>query len=224
MIKILLLLTPIITFANIDSEFKTIDLELGKGGDIYSTTEDGNRFSAYIGSSYEMQFADRLEFDFQYMNRIDSSQFWFSMQFKSLSTAYDQIAKERSTLNADTNSDANITRTNNEQAITMLGAGFSHRFKMLQEITKSPRIFETLSFFFNYVLSTDSTNDRKYKGYGISCDYGIHKRAGKSFFYGGKLSYNIASVHREAIADEIEKNRSLIYGWTNIGLELGYFF
>jgi hypothetical protein len=76
----------------------------------------------------------------------------------------------------------------------------------------------------NGVQLNESFIDREYRGYGLTANYGIHKRTSTSFFWGGKMSYNFASVTRRPIVNEPRKDRSLTLGWLSFAFELGIFF
>jgi hypothetical protein len=76
----------------------------------------------------------------------------------------------------------------------------------------------------NGVQLNEEFVDKTYKGFGLTTNYGIHKRTGQNFFYGGKFSYNIASVSRDAINNEPKKDRSLSLGWGSIAFEMGFFY
>lgn len=210
-----------------DSMIKDYDYELGEGKDYFSTAKDSLRFSIFGGTSYQFKTSEQLDIDIQVLKRLSgTNDGWLALQYKKVQATYDYIADpvESSDLVIDPDSDANFNRDGKIQNITMFGIGYSHRFKFLQELINSNKVFETSSVYLNYVTSNDETTKRDYSGYGLTADFGVHKRASKSFFYGAKLSYNLASVVREQIGSEAEKDRSLVYGWLTIGLELGYFF
>lgn len=222
----MLLLLSVYTIAD-DSIIKEFDNDLGQGNDFFSTQEDSMRFSASIGTSYQFKLSEQQEFDFQFLKRLKgSNDGWLALQLKSLNATYDQIADPVKTENMTPhlNSDVNQDRDGQIQSVSMIGIGYSYRFKFLQAWLESNQVFETTSFYFNYVTSNDETTDLKYSGYGLTADFGIHKRSFKSFFYGLKISYNLASVTREAITDEPEEERSLRYGWFTTSFEMGYFF
>ena len=224
--KYLLILTIAFKlFAADDSIIKEIDMDLGQRLDYFSTAEDSSRFSVSGGSSYQLQTSKQLDFDLQYMTRLNNiHDGWLAFQFKKVQASYDYIADQPVSTSGNPNSDANTNRDGQIQDITLIGAGYAQRFKFLQEFIESNRVFETTAVYFNYVTSSDEATSNSYKGFGLTADFGVHKRAGKKFFYGAKLGYNIASVWREAVADEPKEDRSLAYSWTTLSFELGYFF
>lgn len=172
-----------------DSLIKEIDTDLGQGNDFFSTAKDSMRFSASIGTSYQFKISEQLDFDFQFLKRLKgSNDGWLALQFKSLQGTYDQIADpaESTSTTPHVNADSNYDRTGKIQSISMIGLGYSHRFKFLQAWLESNQVFETTAVYFNYVTSSDETTELKYAGYGMTADFGIHKRSLQSFFYGLK--------------------------------------
>lgn len=223
---LILLIISVNIFAD-DSVIKDYDYDLGEGKDYFFTSKDSLRFSLFGGTSYQFKTTEQLDIDIQILKRLSgSNDGWLALQYKKVQASYDYISDpvESSDIVIDPNSDANFDRDGKIQNISLIGIGYSHRFRFLQEWINSNKIFETTSVYFNYVTSNDETTKRDYTGYGLTADFGVHKRVSKSFFYGTKLSYNIASVTREQIGEESEAERSLVYGWLTIGLEIGYFF
>lgn len=223
MIYLLLILS--LTCFSQDSFIKEIDMELGQSLDYFSTANDKTRFSISGGSDFQFNTSKQLEFDFQYMYRLSNiHDGWLALQLKKVQATYDHIADTPVSTTGNLNSDSNFDRKGKIQNMTIFGVGYAQRFKFLREFINSDRVFETVAAYFNYVLLNDETTDKDYAGYGLTCDFGVHKRAGKKFFYGAKFSYNLASVIREPINDELKEDRSLAYSWSSFLLELGYFF
>ncbi|WPU64232.1 hypothetical protein [Peredibacter starrii] len=190
------------------------------------TGEDRNRFSlaGHISGDYE-HFNNLLGAEVAYMRRSTRyNQFWYGAQFFAHNTYFDAITQNHN-LGTNPNSEAQFQRPGDSKAKVMAGGlGIGYRFKLLLEFLPTEDWFENIDVFVNYVQMDDSFIDRKYAGYGLTTNYGLHKRAGTSFFYGGKLSYNIASVTREAIGDESKSDRTFALGWLSLGVEMGFFY
>lgn len=189
------------------------------------TGSDRNRFSlaGHISGDYE-HFNDILGAEVAYMRRSTRyNQFWFGAQFFQHKTYFDAITQNHTTGGA--NSEASFQRPGGSKASVMAGGlGFGYRFKLLLEFLPTEDWFENIDVFANYVQMDDDFIERKYTGWGLTTNYGIHKRSSTSFFYGGKLSYNIASVTREAIAKESKSDRSFALGWLSLAFEMGFFY
>lgn len=193
-----------------------------KGGysEAFYTGTDRNRFSlgAHMSSNYQDP-NELVSLEILFSRRLEGfTQAWISFMAKNTRATYDAIAEEIQTNNA------NVNRIESTQTLTTLGAGGGYRFKALSRAWNTDRIFETMDVFLTYTSHLDSSEDAKYQGWGLQTDYGLHYRAGESFFYGGKFSYNIVTAQRAAEEDEKLKDRSLVFGWLSLGLELGYYY
>ena len=111
-----------------------------------------------------------------------------------------------------------------KNSVSGLGLGVGYRFKLLLDFFSTEDTFESIDVYANYIRMNDSFTEQDYAGYGLTTNYGIHKRVNTSFFYGGKFSYNLAAVKREKLGDESERNRSFALGWLSLALEMGFFF
>lgn len=190
------------------------------------TGSDRNRFSVsgLINANYE-QIADVFGGDVTYMRRSTRyNQIWWGGQFFTQKVTFDAVTQNRSNGDA-TSGEAAYQRPGSTKDTVMAGGlGVGYRFKLLLDFFPTEDVFEQIDVFANYVMFDETYVKKKYQGYGLTANYGIHKRSSTSFFYGGKLSYNIASVTREAIADEKKSDRSLALGWLALGFEMGFFF
>lgn len=190
------------------------------------TGQDRNRFSiaGHISGDYE-HFNDLLGAEATYMRRSTRyNQFWYGAQFFAHNTYFDAITQNHNT-GTNPNAESQYQRPGGSKAKVMAGGlGVGYRFKLLLEFLPTEDWFENIDVFANYVQMDDSYIDQKYTGWGLTTNYGIHKRASTSFFYGGKLSYNLASVTREAIGNESKSDRSFALGWLSLAVELGFFY
>lgn len=190
----------------------------------YYTGKDNNRFfmSYHFSANYEEANAvTSLEMGYQrrLKNFLDS---WFTLTLKRTIAEYDEIADESSS--SGTNADGNTIRFSAEQSFTTIGMGLGYRFRALSDFTKNDRFFETCFAVLNYSTHLDNATGKEYNGFGMNMDYGLHYRASNTFYYGGKLSYNVLPMVREPVDDEKRQDRSLVFGWTSLGFEIGYFY
>ena len=192
------------------------------------TGTDRNRFSiaGHISGNYE-QVRDMLGVELSYMRRSSRyDQIWWGVQFFQHNTYFDAITRNHSQkAGSNPNAESNYIRPGNTKTTVMAGGlGVGYRFKLLLDFFETENMFENIDFLFNGVFLDEKFIDEKYQGYGLTASYGLHKRSGTSFFYGGKLSYNVASVTRDAIGDEKKSDRSLALGWLSAAFELGFFY
>ncbi len=251
MTYILLLLLPLIAFAdfydipedelNPDSEevlikkpekylrhesmIYDLDTDLGIKDQRRYTGEDRNRLSisGHVSGNYE-QFGDLFGGDIAYLRRSTRyHQLWWGAQFFQHRTYFDAISQNPA--NSGTNSEGSFQRPGDVRNTVMAaGLGVGYRFKLLLDFFPTEDVYENIDVFVNGVQLNESFIDREYRGYGLTANYGIHKRTSTSFFWGGKMSYNFASVTRRPIVNEPRKDRSLTLGWLSFALELGIFF
>jgi hypothetical protein len=200
--------------------------ETGIYSEPHYTGLDKGRLSISYHVSHDYESFEKLQsIDFQLLSKISSyKDQWWGLQLKRVTAKYNALANEVSGSSTHPNANKTIERQDSLQSMTMIGFGFGHRFNILGDFFKSDRIFETLMAYGNYIYHLDGQTDDKYQGYGFSADYGIHKRMSQSFFYGGKLTYNLASLVREAKTNEDKVDRSLAFRWTSIAFEIGYFY
>jgi hypothetical protein len=104
------------------------------------------------------------------------------------------------------------------------GLGVGYRFKLLMEFFPTEDVFESIDVYVNYLTLNETFINRNYQGYGLTTNYSIHKRSSSKYFYGGKFSYNVASVTRAAIGDESKSDRSFALGWLSVAFEMGFFY
>lgn len=190
------------------------------------TGTDRNRFSVagHISGNYE-QVSDILGGEVAYMRRSSRyHQMWYGAQFFQHNTFFDAITQNvRSSTTP--NSEGSFSRPGDvKNTVMALGLGAGYRFKLLLDFFETDDVFENVDVFFNALQLNETFIDQKYRGFGLTANYGIHKRSSTSFFYGGKISYNVASVTRDAIGTESRSERSLALGWLSLALEMGFFF
>lgn len=210
-----------------DSLLKELDSGTGTYRERYYTRHDDGYISFNYHFSQDYQAPNKIQsFELKFLNRKDDSyhDFWYALNFKFTTADYSAIADERTSSSGDSNSVANKTRLDNEQTISTIGAGLAYRFKALSDVFKHNRFFEIITVTLNYNLHQDSTDNESYQGFGYSAEYSLTYRINETYFYGGKINYNWALVEREAVDEEKLDDRTLVFGWTSLGIELGYTF
>lgn len=210
-----------------DSIIADRNLDTGVIDDPFHTLNDKGMVSFSYQFSYDYEdFTKISSFEASYKHKFEESytEMWYGVQLKRTTAKYDAVAEERVSASGNTNSVATEIREENLQSLTSIGLGLGHRFKTLSLAFDSSRIFETLMVYGNYVFHVDSTDSEKYTGFGYNADYSLLYRSSKSMTYGMKLSYNWAMVERERVDDEKLPDRTLVFGWTALGFELGYYF
>lgn len=190
------------------------------------TGGDRNRFSlaGHVSGDYE-HLRDILGIEANYMRRSTRyHQMWYGAQIFRHKTYFDAISQNQ-TASAQTGSEGSFQRPGNvDNNVLGIGLGVGYRFKLLLDFYPTEDVFESVDVFVNAIQLDETFIDETYKGYGLSANYGIHKRTSTSYFYGGKFSYNVASVTRSAIAGEKKPDRSLSLGWLSFAFELGFFY
>jgi hypothetical protein len=190
------------------------------------TGTDRNRLSiaGHINGNYE-QLTDILGLEATYMRRSTKyDQMWYGAQVFQHRAFFDAITTNR-TDGGSPNSEGSFQRPGDAKSMILaFGPGVGYRFKLLLDFFPTEDVFESVDVFVNILRQTESFIDETYQGYGLTTNYGIHKRSSTNYFYGGKLSYNLASVTRSARDEEKKKDRSLTLGWLSLAFELGFFY
>jgi len=191
----------------------------------YYTREDNLRLSIGYQISQDFEELSKLSIiDIQLHKKMDSyKDQWWGVQLKSISGEYNIFADELDD-NTDPLSDGAIKRGLNTQTMTVIGLGLGYRFKTLSQMFNSDRVFENIMVFGNYVTNLDGATSKKYAGYGLTAEYSVQRRMSESMFINLKLGYNIASLVRAAESDEKQEDRSLVFRWTTLGFDFGYYF
>lgn len=202
-----------------ESALQEINTTEGIVEDAYFTANDSSRFGLGYNLSLDFESPTKVQsFDFIYSSRISESyrQYWWSVHFQKVTANYSAIAEENPN-NGDLKND-------DSQSLNIFGLGIGHRFRGLAG-TMSPRYFENVNVFANYISHNDTVREEPYQGYGYSAEYTLSYRSGESLTYGAKFGYNWAFVDRKKTdKDEKLEERSLVFGWSTLGFELGYYF
>jgi hypothetical protein len=209
-----------------ESMIYNLDNNTGISGERYYTGLDRNRFSVagHLSSNYE-KFENLLGIEINFMKRTTRfNQIWLGLQMYQHQTYFNAISQNHPT-SSTANTEGSFQRpSNTKNTLTALGFGLGYRFKFLAGLLNNDNVFETVDVFINGIKLDEEFINKTYDGFGLTTNYGIHKRSGPSFFYGGKFSYNFASVTRDPLLNEPKTSRSLSLGWSSIALEMGLYF
>ncbi len=210
-----------------ESMIYDLNTDLGIKDQRTYTGADRNRFSVagHVNSGYEHP-ASILGFDASIMHRSTRyNQVWYGAQIFNHSAEFGTITRNSRGSSSNSGAESNFDRPSSQKENILAGGlGAGYRFKLLLDFFETEDWFETVDVYVNYLRLNENFIKREYRGYGLTANYGLHKRVGSMYFYGFKLSYNVASVTRTAINQENESDRSLSLGWMTAALELGFFF
>ena len=190
--------------------------ELGIKDQRRFTGLDRNKLSASLHLNGQYEYLQKLlGFEVTYLRRMDNwSKLWVGGTIRRTATQWDQI----STKSDEGGGEAAFQRPNDaEQTLNTVGLGFGYRFKMFLDFFKTEDVFESVQAFATYNTLAEGFTGENYTGYGLTADYGLHKRTRQSFFYGAKFTYNLAWV-------ELDKDRDFSLGWYTFALETGFIF
>lgn len=186
------------------------------------TGNDWNRFSVagHVNASYEHP-QQLYGFEASYMHRLKRyNKIWIGGQFFNHFSRFKTVSD-----NSGTGAEAGFVRPGQaKNTIQGLGLGVGYRFKLLLDFVETENVFETIDVFLNYLSFKESFIDETYKGYGLTANYGLHKRTSTNFFYGGKISYNAGSVVRPNRGGESPSDRTLPLGWLSLAFDIGFFY
>lgn len=185
------------------------------------TGTDKNRLSlsGHLSANYE-HFNHILGIDATYMRRTDRfDRLWWGFQFFRHRTRLDAVAEPQLDEVPDRPADS-------EGTITAAGIGVSYRFKLLLDFIDLEDRFENIDVFTNYLQYEDSFTGKTYQGWGLTASYGFIKRSSTNFYYGPKISYNLAPVKREKLDgnETSKRSREMTLGWLSLAFEMGFFY
>jgi len=211
-----------------ESMIYNLNTDLGIKDQRQFTGTDYNRFSGAFHTSGDYEHLTELQgFELNYMRRTQNyNRIWWGAQAFQHNTRFNAISQNH-TLNAgdNANADSRFRRDgNSKNNILGMGLGVGYRFKLILDFFQTEDMFESIDVFVNSLTVKDDKVERNYRGYGLSTNYGLHYRSSTSFFYGGKISYNLGSVTRSSIGNESKGDRSLALGWLSAAFEIGIFF
>lgn len=189
--------------------------QTGMYTDPHYTLADQSRLSVGYSLSQDYRNPGKVQaISGSYLSKMDDfyQELWWALQVKRTQAQFVAVHDESTTKDTEL------------QSFTTLGIGVAHSFNALSDLLESDRFFEALIVCFNYNFHLDSTDDERYRGYGYNAEYNLSYRTNESFFYGGSFSYNWAQVEKPAENDEPLLARSFSFGWTTLGVEIGFYF
>jgi hypothetical protein len=199
-----------------ESLVQITNTELGIQDQRRFTGLDRNKFSAALHLNGQYEYLQKLlGFEVTYLRRMDNwSKLWVGATLRRSTTQWDQI----STKSDEGGGEPTFQRPNDaEQTINTLGLGFGYRFKLFLDFFKTENVFESVQAFATYNNLSESFTGDNYTGYGLTADYGLHKRTRQSFFYGAKFTYNLSWV-------AVDKDRDFSLSWYTFAFETGFIF
>lgn len=205
-----------------ESVILDLNTDLGIKDQRRYTGSDWNRFSVsgHVNGSYEHP-QNLYGFDATYMHRSKRyNQIWWGAQFFNHFSRFHTVSD-----NSSVGQEAGFKRPGNSKNTIMgAGLGLSYRFKLLTDFWATEDVFENIDVYANYLSFKETFIDETYKGYGLTTNYGLHKRSSTNYFYGAKMSYNIGSVVRPSRGGEPPSSRTLPLGWLSFAFEMGFFY
>ncbi len=190
--------------------------DLGISDDKRYTGKDRNKLSAafHLNGQYE-RLQELRSLEVTWLRRSEAwHKLWWGATYRRAESQWDEI-----TSNNQSGGESEFDRPGDaDQTINTFGLGFGYRFKLFLDFFETRDVFESVQVFGTYNTLAEGFTGDNYKGYGMTADYGLHKRTRASFFYGGKFTYNIAWVEGP------ESNRTLSLGWYTFALEAGFIF
>lgn len=197
-----------------------IDAERGIKLGTFSTAEDRSRISAAFSFNSDLKdLATISSFQGSYAFLLRKT--WIELSASKTVARYNEITRNNPSLPA-----AGLTNLDLEDTdLLSFGAGLLYRTTYIQNMINSAHFFETVSAAITYNQFDDSLRTETYSGFGFKADFGIHRRFSKNFHFGGKLSYNLASVQYPEEGNATTKSeRSLLLTWLGLGFDLGFYF
>lgn len=182
------------------------------------TGDDRNRLAGavHLNGQYEY-LAQSRAFEFSWLRRTDNwHKLWWGAMAKQTSGEFRSFATNNASEGVNRAKDGDI-------GVTTFGAGMGYRFRLLMDFLQTDKTMETVNVFATYNTVDDDTSGNTYKGYGMTAEYGLHRRTRSSLFWGGKFTYNIAWVERNK-NDTPQEGRSLSLGYYSFALEAGFYF
>lgn len=205
-----------------ESMIYDLNTDLGIKDQRRFTGSDWNRFSVagHVNASYEHP-QNLYGFEANYMHRMKRyNNVWYGGQFFNHFSRFKTVSD-----NSSSGGEAAVVRPGSAKNTVMgAGLGLGYRFKLLLDFWNAEDVFENVDVFANYLSFKENFIDETYKGYGLSMNYGMHKRSSTNYFYGGKISYNVGSVIRPSRGGERTSDRTLPLGWLSLAFEMGFYY
>lgn len=182
------------------------------------TGDDRNRIAGafHLNGQYEF-LAEAQALEVSWLRRTNNwHKLWWGAMAKRTTGEFKTFAANNPNENRVTPGDSKIS-------VTTLGVGIGYRLRLLMDFLQTDKTMETVNLFATYNALDGGSDAQDYKGYGMTAEYGLHRRTRSSFFWGGKFTYNLAWVERSE-SDTPQEARSLTLGNYSFALEAGFYF
>lgn len=186
----------------------------------YNLNNDSSRIGlAYQFSSDIKDLTDLSTFEVEYSHRFELA--WVDFIAARTSGNFKELAQYKAVAVG-----SNPTAVNEETSdVLFLGTGLSTRTRYFADTFNLSGWFETIGAQVGYAQLSESASGTDFSGPALRASVSFYKRMSRSFHFGVKMSYNLASTKREANFDgESALSRHMTLQWTSFGLELGYYF
>ncbi len=206
-----------------DLRIQQLDSEMGIRLGTFSTAEDRSKIGlAYTLNADLKDLTELSSFEASYSYRLQKT--WLEFFVARTTAQFDQITENNPSLGALTPA-ANTDEEEPSTSLLNFGAGLMYRTTYIQNLIGGEGFFETIAAHLTYNQFDDSFREDNFSGLGFKADFGIHRRFSKNFHFGGRMTYQMASVKIPAAFEgETSSARSLLLRWMGFGVDIGFYF
>lgn len=206
-----------------DLRIQQLDSEMGIRLGTFSTSEDRSKIGlAYTLNSDLKDLTELSGFEASYSYRLQKT--WLDFFVARTTAQFDQITENNPALGALTPA-ANSDEVEPSTSLLNFGAGLMYRTTYIQNLIGGEGFFETIAAHVTYNQFDDSFREESFSGLGFKADFGIHRRFSKNFHFGGRMTYQMATVKIPAAFEgETSSSRSLLLRWLGLGVDIGFYF
>ncbi len=185
---------------------------------------DLNRDKSRIGLAYQFNsdlkdLTDLSTFEVEYSHRFELA--WVDFIAARTSGNFKELAQYKAAAIGATAESVNEETSD----VLFVGAGVSTRTRYFADTFNFSGWFETIGAQVGYAQLSENASGTDFSGPALRASVSFYKRMSRSFHFGTKMSYNLASTKRDAnFEGEGPLSRHLTLQWTSVGLELGYYF
>lgn len=186
----------------------------------YNLNQDKSRIGlAYQFNSDLKDLTDLSTFEVEYSHRFELA--WVDFIAARTSGTFKELAEYKAA--AISASEASVKEETSD--VLFLGAGVSTRTRYIADTFNFNGWFETIGAQVGYAQLSESVSGTDFSGPALRASVSFYKRMSRSFHFGTKMSYNLASTKRDQnFEGEGPMSRHLTLQWTSFGFELGYYF
>lgn len=114
---------------------------------------------------------------------------------------------------------------NSDDTVTAFGVSLAYRDNWISNLLGTEKVFTTTSAGIGWYSYNQTLRELTYSGPGLKADFGIHRRSSKTFHYGVKMSYHLASTKRASEEEgESSASRAHTLSWLTFGLDISFYF